>query len=81
MSCLSSPVLSVLVKYKSMLRSINRTFATNSKASFTLPSKLNRRNITDSISEPPSVSRTPDMILTNTVMSIAFNTTHCTLYI
>ena len=44
---LKSPVLSVLVKYKSMLRSINYDldkFATYFKASFTMPSKPNSRN-------------------------------------
>ena len=78
MSCFSSPVLSVLVKYKIMLRSINRDFdkfATYFKVSFTLPSKPNRRNsnepcnhnnmsnITDSIPAPPSVPRTPVTLL------------------
>ena len=41
---LKSPVLSILVKYKSMLVSINHDFdkfATYFKASFTLPSKPN----------------------------------------
>ena len=44
---LKSPVLSVLAKYKNMLRSINHEFdkfATYFKASFTLPYKPNRRN-------------------------------------
>ena len=44
---LKSPVLSVLVKYKSMLIPIHHdfhTFATYFKESFTLPSKQNRRN-------------------------------------
>ena len=71
---LKSPVLSVLVKYKSMLRSINRDFdkfVTYFKARFTVPSKPSRRNanescnpnnmsnISDSMPEPPSVSITP----------------------
>ena len=52
---LKSPVLSVLVKYKSMLIPIHHdfdTFATYFKESFTLPSKPNRKNANEPCNPP-----------------------------